>query len=100
MPQKRFLGIPAVLASGVCAGTMESSRGSANVTPTPRKNVRRGRCFFVMNAVMVCLSLIHCSVRGHDRRRNALRRFFYAHLKGRAVHDTENQIRHPEVAGL
>src|SRR5579862_5496884 len=39
----------AVFCNSVCAGTMESSSGSAIVTPTPRRNVRRGRCFFVMN---------------------------------------------------
>ena len=33
-------------ASGVCAGTMESSSGKATVTPTPRRNVRRGKMFF------------------------------------------------------
>ena len=34
-----------------CAGSMESSSGSASVTPTPRRKVRRGRCFFVMNMI-------------------------------------------------
>ena len=31
------------------AGTIDSSSGSASVTPVPRRNVRRERCFFVMN---------------------------------------------------
>ncbi len=39
----------AVFFSKVCAGSIASSKGNASVTPIPRKNVRRGRCFFVMN---------------------------------------------------
>ena len=43
MPVKRVLGFAAaVLASGVCAGIIESSNGNANVTPAPRRNARRG----------------------------------------------------------
>ena len=34
---------------GRSAGTIASSRGSASVTPAPRRNVRRGMCFFAMN---------------------------------------------------
>ena len=41
MPQKRGTGAAAVRASAVPAGTMASSRGSATVAPTPRRNVRR-----------------------------------------------------------
>ena len=55
MPQKRLLGSAAVLTSGVAAGTIESSSGSASVTPTPRRNVRRGRCLFVMNDMVFSL---------------------------------------------
>src|SRR5688572_33108997 len=33
----------------VCAATIESSSGSATEAPTPCRNVRRDRCFFVMN---------------------------------------------------
>ena len=51
MPQKRLFGSAAVLTSGVPAGIIESSSGSASVTPMPRRNVRRGRCFFVMNMI-------------------------------------------------
>src|SRR5262249_6214102 len=36
-------------AEGTKAGNIESSNGSANVTPAPRRNVRREMCFFVMN---------------------------------------------------
>ena len=56
MPQKRLFGSAAVLTSGVLAGTIESSSGSASVTPTPRRNVRRGRCFLVMNDMLSSVS--------------------------------------------
>ena len=36
---------------------MESSSGKATVTPTPRRNVRRGRCFFVMKLMAVLLGI-------------------------------------------
>ena len=55
MPTKRLAGLAAVLLSGVCAGTIESSSGKANVTPAPRRNVRRGTCFLVMNIYLVSL---------------------------------------------
>ena len=42
-------GAAAVRRSGVSAGTIDSSSGKASVTPAPRRNVRRGMCFFVMN---------------------------------------------------
>jgi hypothetical protein len=35
-------GDAAVSRSGVSAGTIDSSSGSASVTPAPRRNVRRG----------------------------------------------------------
>src|SRR6185369_13220410 len=49
MPTKRFTGAAAVRRSGVIAGSIDSSSGSASVTPAPRRNVRRGRCFLVTN---------------------------------------------------
>src|SRR5678816_34158 len=52
MPQKRLFGSAAVLTSGVLAGIIESSSGNASVTPMPRRKVRRGRCFFVMNDII------------------------------------------------
>src|SRR5262252_1677902 len=42
-------GEAAVLARGVCAGTIESSSGKAKDAPTPRSMVRRERCLLVMN---------------------------------------------------
>src|ERR1022692_640188 len=49
MPVKRVLGLAAVWRSGVCAGTIESSNGSARVTPIPRRRVRREMCFLVIS---------------------------------------------------
>ena len=51
-PNRRVgLGAAAVLASAVSAGTIDSSSGSASVTPTPRRNVRLGNDILVMNMV-------------------------------------------------
>jgi hypothetical protein len=47
MPTNRLTGAAAVRRSGVSAGTIDSSSGSASVTPAPRRNVRRAMCFFV-----------------------------------------------------
>src|SRR5262245_37959877 len=57
MPQNRLFGVAAVLAKGVCAGSIESSNGSARVTPVPRRNVRRDRCFFEMK--FICSGLLN-----------------------------------------
>src|SRR5437870_2950851 len=51
----RLAGAAAVFFSSVCAGTIESSSGNARVTPIPRRNVRRGRCFLVRNIALLCL---------------------------------------------
>ncbi len=48
----RRTGLAAVFASGVAAGTIASSNGNAIVAPTPRRNVRRGMNFFVMNILI------------------------------------------------
>src|SRR5665213_90716 len=48
MAAKRVGGIAAVLVRGVCAGIMESSRGSASATPVPRRTARRDKCFLLM----------------------------------------------------
>src|SRR5262249_47888036 len=40
------------------AGTIESSRGSASVAPTPRRKVRRCKVFFVMKLVIAPTSLL------------------------------------------
>jgi coenzyme F420-reducing hydrogenase gamma subunit len=46
---KRRTGAAAVSRVGVIAGSIDSSSGSASVTPAPRRKVRRGMCFFWMN---------------------------------------------------
>ena len=58
MKPKRCSGAAAVLASGVCAGTIASSSGRANVAPTLlRMNVRREMCFLVRNIAINSLKL-------------------------------------------
>ena len=52
MHPSRVLPLAAVCASAVPAGTIDSRNGSAIVTPTPCRNVRRDRCFLVMNAMV------------------------------------------------
>src|SRR5262245_25244787 len=44
-------GLATVFANGVWAGTMDSNKGRESVTPTPRMNVRRDRCFLVMKLI-------------------------------------------------
>src|SRR4249919_365745 len=39
-------------AEGVCAGSMDSRKGNARVTPLPRRKVLRDKCFFVMKFMM------------------------------------------------
>src|SRR5215467_269788 len=51
MAPNRVRAFAAVCRSGVAAGTMDSRKGNAIVTPAPVRNVRRDRCFFVMNAI-------------------------------------------------
>src|SRR5262245_38606526 len=66
------------LASGTKAGNMESNNGSASVTPAPRRKVRRGMCFLVMNID---------SSSGDNHVRQVLRLRFPIHLKRHASHD-------------
>ena len=48
MKPSRRTGFAAVRAAAESAGTIASSSGRARVAPTPLRNVRRARCFFVM----------------------------------------------------
>src|SRR5688572_28617721 len=52
-PTNRCFGAAAVCASAVRAGTMASRKGSASAAPAPRRTVRRGMCFFVINMMNV-----------------------------------------------
>src|SRR5579864_1092985 len=49
IPRNRRAGAAAVLSNGVCAGTIESSKGKPSVMPAPRRNARRGTNFFEIN---------------------------------------------------
>src|ERR1051325_7937929 len=51
MKPMRGEGFAAVCDKAVDAGIMASNNGSPTATPAPRRNVRRERCFFVMNMV-------------------------------------------------
>src|SRR5579885_330999 len=64
MKPSRGKGFAAVRLRGVCAGSIESSSGSAMDTPRPRKKVRRGRCFFVRNIPVPVVNLSQLRTRG------------------------------------
>src|SRR5688572_32038976 len=51
MHPRRVRALAAVCAHVVAAGTIESSKGSASVTPAPRRNVRRDRWVLVRKAI-------------------------------------------------
>src|SRR5215468_3660586 len=95
MNPARSVGAAAVCESAVLAGTMASSSGKAIVTPRPFRNVRRGRCFFVMNigspyrAILLSLPYRACTRYFGIllRVRRSLR------LKRRALHDTHDDGR-------
>src|ERR1700692_149578 len=90
----RRCGFAAVLARAVKAGTMESSNGSARVTPMPRRKVRRGNDILVMN--MVASSLFFwltgpSASGGPESRILDVLSHLGALLKRRAVHDAQHQ---------
>src|SRR5262249_5560425 len=100
MNPRRGLGDAAVCASAVHAGTIASSRGRPMATPAPRRNVRRDRCFFVMN-----IRQLHgsrptppCGISHISPRRHLL--YFlrhFPHLKRHALHNAHNDGREPVV---
>ena len=83
-------GVAAALARGESAGTIESSSGSANDTPNPRRIVRRGMCFRVTNIVgtpfVISILLL---IRGTDIDRRK-RRPCTIHLKRLALHNAHH----------
>src|SRR5579864_5322110 len=89
MHARRVFPAAAVLATGVCAGTIESSSGSAKDTPMPRRTVRRERCFLVMN---IALGLL-IQVAGNSIGRRILILFGSSHLKWRAFHNSQDERR-------
>src|SRR5262245_24346654 len=114
MQLNRLFAAAAVFRMGVCAATMESSSGSAIVAPTPRRNVRRGRCFFVMNAIVSSLGStpnFQCPTPntpgpvwelGVGVWTVVLRRQFHLHLKRIALHDPDHERREviPVLRGI
>src|SRR5439155_9463550 len=111
MHPSRLFGLAAVLFKGVCAGTIDSSSGNATVTPAPQRNVRRERCFLVMNMVLVSRLIFPavCAVSDRasfvsDRDTSNLKRktrggtprlqfFLHFHLERCAFHNPENKRR-------
>src|SRR5215813_9795453 len=87
MPRNRLTapGAAAVLLKGVWAGSMDSRKGKAKVVPTPRRNVRRGMCFFVMTITGSFLATSLKLVR--------VLRSFRPHLKLRALDDAHQDRR-------
>src|ERR1700734_2996049 len=90
------VGVAAVAASAVRAGIIASSKGSATAAPMPRKNVRRSRCFLVMNIRSpLFLMTGRCNL---DRAGRRLRRSF--HLERYALRDSHHYRREPVVVPL
>src|SRR5262245_38032657 len=81
----RLFGFAAVRLKGVCAGTIDSKKGKAMVTPAPRRNVRRLRCFLVTNVMSASW-------------KDGLGAHFHLHLKWCAFCDAENKRRKTIVA--
>ena len=52
---KRLIGLAAVRACAVSAGTIPSRSGNASAAPIPRSTVRRGIAFLVM---IMCAALL------------------------------------------
>src|SRR5437867_4942047 len=101
MNPNRGVGFAAVRVRSESAGTIASNSGSANVAPTPRRNVRRGNDILVM---MNMTSSTFPDARPEGRARNATRRRpelqlgrGSSHLKRRALDDPENDPREPIV---
>src|SRR6202047_2902034 len=90
IPVKRVFGLAAVLTRGVCAGTIESSSGSANAAPAPRRTVRRDRCFLVTN-IFSSLPYLWTARRSQDSLGLGTGRKLLLHLERVAFYHAENQ---------
>src|SRR6266446_4252997 len=91
MNPQRAIGLAAVFASGVWAGTMDSRNGNATATPAPRRKVRRDKCFFVMNIGAASLIIVSsCYLISFLFR---VFRLFHLHLERSAFDDSENERR-------
>src|SRR6516225_9216177 len=83
------------LTEGTMAGNIDSRSGSVNVTPAPRKKVRLGICFFVINIASPSHSSRYAlpSLAGISRRQFGLA----IHLKRRALSNFEHDSREAVV---
>src|SRR5262245_49783681 len=59
IPANLVFGFAAAVIEGVCAGSMASRNGNANVAPVPYRNVRREMCFRAMNMTLCLLILMN-----------------------------------------
>src|ERR1700733_16324968 len=97
-----IFGAAAVCARATAAGIIASSNGSATTAPTPRRTVRRDKCFLVRN--IMSNPLAH-SVRYqhlshlHVRLGGALTGGYLLHLKSRTRDDTYQDRREAIVVG-
>src|SRR4029450_329036 len=66
-------GLAGVAACDVKAGIIASSSGKASTAPAPRRNVRRGRAFFVTIMGLSSLATPHFKRRTLDDSQNQLR---------------------------
>src|SRR5262249_27579167 len=97
-PMKRRAGAAAVSRAGVRAGTIDSSSGSASVTPAPRRKVRRGMCLFVRYIVMLLAgSAADPAPVTPPRGAGGRLRGFPPHLKPRASDDADHDGQKPVV---
>src|SRR6185503_168541 len=103
MHPRRVFGEAADCANAVAAGTIESRSGSASVTPAPRRNVRRERCFLVMNmAIVPCNAKCKIQNANNPALLSAFCIFHLAllssfHLKRDALHDPGDERREAVV---
>src|SRR5262245_66223616 len=61
MAPSRVRGFATVCPKAVAAGIIDSSSGSAIVTPTPWRNVRRDRCVLVMKLMVSSVVVFSCA---------------------------------------
>src|SRR5215471_17806060 len=100
------VGRAAFAAPREAAGTIASRNGRPSVTPTPRRNVRRGRAIFLMttkprlSAALSArlLSFLNGPSVARPGLTRVLHRLHVAHLKRHARHDARDHRGKPVVA--
>src|SRR4051794_13451826 len=88
MKPRRGTGPPVFAVS---AGTIASSMGSASVAPIPRRNVRRGSAFLVMNMNSPAAQCLREHVTRRAHYGSVLGLVLDSHLKGHAAHHAGHQ---------